>query len=98
MIVRSILVTALLVASTSLAWGQDKEDILATPVLRAKVTVEGDIVRVGDMVDNAGTAAQIAIYRSPVESFRIQSFFGPVETVSVGFRLNPYLSVFADKT
>jgi flagellar basal body P-ring formation protein FlgA len=65
MIVRSILVTALLFASTSFAWGQDKEDILATPVLRAQVSVEGDIVRVGDMVDNAGTAAQIAIYRSP---------------------------------
>ena len=65
MIVRSILVTALLVASTSLALGQDKEDTLATPVLRAQVTVEGDIVHVGDMVDNAGTAAQIAIYRSP---------------------------------
>src|ERR1700761_5977883 len=65
MIARSILVTALLVASTSLGWGQDKEDTLATPVLRAQVTVEGDIVHVGDMVDNAGTAAQIAIYRSP---------------------------------
>lgn len=65
MIVRSILAAALFVASTALAWGQDKEDILATPVLRAQVTVEGDIVHVGDMVDNAGTAAQIAIYRSP---------------------------------
>ncbi|WP_298255242.1 flagellar basal body P-ring formation chaperone FlgA [Bradyrhizobium sp.] len=65
MMVRSILVAALLVAAPSLAWGQAKEDILAAPVLRAQVTVEGDIVHVGDMVDNAGTAAQIAIYRSP---------------------------------
>src|SRR6202020_1385637 len=41
------------------------EDVIATPVLRAQVTVEGDIVRVGDMIENAGTASQIAIYRSP---------------------------------
>ncbi|MDE2063916.1 MAG: flagellar basal body P-ring formation protein FlgA [Bradyrhizobium sp.] len=65
MIVRSILVTALLVAAPSLAWAQEKEDAIAAPVLRAQVNVEGDIVRVGDMVENAGMAAQIAIYRSP---------------------------------
>jgi flagellar basal body P-ring formation protein FlgA len=65
MIVRSILVTALLVAAPSAARAQDKEDTIAAPVLRAQVTVEGDVVRIGDMVDNAGTAAQIAIYRSP---------------------------------
>ena len=65
MIVRSILVTALLLAAPSVARAQDREDTIAAPVLRAKVTVEGDVVRIGDMVDNAGTAAQIAIYRSP---------------------------------
>jgi flagellar basal body P-ring formation protein FlgA len=65
MLVRSILVTALLAAATSAAYGQPKDDAIASPVLRAQVAVEGDIVRVGDMVENAGTAAQIAIYRSP---------------------------------
>jgi flagellar basal body P-ring formation protein FlgA len=65
MIVRSILVTALLLAAPSLARAQEKEDTIAAPVLRAQVSVEGDIVRVGDMVENAGMAAQIAIYRSP---------------------------------
>jgi len=35
------------------------------PVLRAQVTVESDIVRIGDVIENAGTAAQIAIYRAP---------------------------------
>jgi len=34
-------------------------------MLRANVTVTGDVVRIGDVVDNAGTAAQIAIYRAP---------------------------------
>ncbi|MGA8899992.1 MAG: flagellar basal body P-ring formation protein FlgA, partial [Bradyrhizobium sp.] len=65
MIVRSILVTALLLAAPSAAYAQDKDDAIASPVLRAQVTVESDVVRIGDMIDNAGTAAQIAIYRSP---------------------------------
>ncbi len=65
MLVRSILLVALLVAAPLAAYAQDKDDVIAAPVLRAQVTVEGDIVRIGDMVENAGTAAQIAIYRSP---------------------------------
>jgi flagella basal body P-ring formation protein FlgA len=65
MFVRSILVTALLLAAPAAARAQEKEDAVATPVLRGQVTVESDIVRIGDVVENAGTAAQIAIYRSP---------------------------------
>jgi flagellar basal body P-ring formation protein FlgA len=65
MMFRSVLVTALLVAAASAAMAEEKEDTIAVPVLRAQVTVESDIVRVGDMIENAGTAAQIAIYRSP---------------------------------
>jgi flagellar basal body P-ring formation protein FlgA len=64
MIVRSILVTALLLAPSA-ARAQAADDAIATPVLRAQVTVESDVVRIGDMIDNAGSAAQIAIYRSP---------------------------------
>src|SRR5579863_2887001 len=65
MMFRSLLVTALLVAASSAAIAEEKDDTIAAPVLRAQVTVEGDIVRVGDVIENAGTAAQIAIYRSP---------------------------------
>ena len=65
MFVRSMLVAALLVVAPSATLAQENEDVIATPVLRAQVTVESDIVRVGDMVENAGTASQIAIYRSP---------------------------------
>src|ERR1700722_2958380 len=65
MIVRSILVAALFLAAPSAALAQEKDDAIAAPVLRAQVTVESDIVRIGDMVENAGTAAQVAIYRSP---------------------------------
>src|SRR5579872_7098496 len=58
-----ILAVALLAAVASFA--QAGDDTIAAPVLRAQVTVESDVVRVGDMVENAGSAAQIAIYRSP---------------------------------
>ena len=34
-------------------------------MLRANVMVSGDLVRIGDVIDNAGSAAQIAIYRAP---------------------------------
>jgi flagella basal body P-ring formation protein FlgA len=33
--------------------------------LRANVTVSGDVVRIGDFVDNAGEMAQIAVFRAP---------------------------------
>lgn len=35
------------------------------PTLKPAVTVVGDIVRIGDLIENAGAAAQIAIFRSP---------------------------------
>src|SRR3984957_1477901 len=65
MFVRSMLAAALLVMAPSAALAQESEDTIAAPMLRAQVTVEGDVVRIGDMVENAGTASQIAIYRSP---------------------------------
>ena len=65
MFARSMLAAALLVAAPVAAFAQEKEDPIAAPVLRAQVTVESDIVRIGDVIDNAGTAAQIAIYRAP---------------------------------
>ena len=34
-------------------------------MLRANVQVSGDLVRIGDIIDNAGSAGQIAIYRAP---------------------------------
>src|SRR5258706_325007 len=41
------------------------DDVIATPVLRANVIVSGELVRIGDVIDNAGTSARIAIYRAP---------------------------------
>jgi flagella basal body P-ring formation protein FlgA len=65
MFARSLLVTALLALASSSAFAQEKEDTIAVPVLRAQVTVEREVVLIGDMVENAGTSAQIAIYRAP---------------------------------
>jgi flagella basal body P-ring formation protein FlgA len=61
----ALLATALLAATTAAALAQTRDDVLAAPVLRANVTVAGDLVRIGDVIDNAGTSAQIAIYRAP---------------------------------
>src|SRR5438309_237728 len=76
-----LLATALLTAATTFATaqgtgqgtgqgaaqgaGQDARDTIAAPVLRANVTVTSDLVRIGDVIDNAGPAAPIAIYRAP---------------------------------
>jgi flagella basal body P-ring formation protein FlgA len=37
----------------------------AMPTLKRAVTVSGDIVRIGDLLENAGTSADAAIFRSP---------------------------------
>ena len=37
----------------------------ARPMLRAAVTVTDDVVRIGDLVDNAGIVANIAVFRAP---------------------------------
>jgi flagellar basal body P-ring formation protein FlgA len=75
MIARALLLAAALTAASSaaaLAQAQDRfqdsfasRNVLAAPMLRASVQVSGDLVRIGDLIDNAGTAAQIAIYRAP---------------------------------
>src|SRR6266702_1563169 len=44
---------------------QAADDGIATPTLRASVTVTSDVVRVGDLIDNAGSTALIPVYRSP---------------------------------
>jgi len=56
-----VLIAALLAAGTASALAED----ILVPALRANVNVTGDVVRIGDVVDNAGNAAQIAIYRAP---------------------------------
>ena len=71
MIARALfLATTLIAASSAAAVAQTQEtfanrNVIAAPVLRANVQVSSDLVRIGDVIDNAGSAAQIAIYRAP---------------------------------
>ena len=76
MLLRSLLLAAAVIAAIpapALAGADDLPDFksdaaaatIALPVLRASVTVTSDVVRVGDVIDNAGTFGQIAIYRAP---------------------------------
>jgi len=65
-----LLATALIAASSATAVAQTRDSFasrnaIAVPVLRAEVQVSGDLVRIGDIIDNAGSAGQIAIYRAP---------------------------------
>src|ERR1700754_5005093 len=66
MIARALfLATALLANCATHALAQTRNEIIAAPALRANVQVSGDLVRIGDVIDNAGSAGQIAIYRAP---------------------------------
>ena len=66
MIARPLLLAAALIAALSAdAVAQTRDSVITAPVLRADVQVSGDLVRIGDVIDNAGSAAQIAIYRAP---------------------------------
>ena len=66
MTIRKVLAAvALLAAAATPALAQTRDEIIAAPALRASVIVTGDVVRIGDVIDNAGPAAQIAIYRAP---------------------------------
>ncbi len=60
-----LLATALLVAAPASALSQTSENAIAVPVLRANVTVDSELVRIGDLIDNAGSAGQVAVYRAP---------------------------------
>src|SRR5215831_13677029 len=60
---KTIATLAALLALAAPAFGAD--DGIAPPKLRASITVTSDVVRVGDLIDNAGAAALIAVYRSP---------------------------------
>ena len=74
MLLRPLLLAATLITAVpapALAGPADVPDwksdtaAIATPALRPSVTVTSDVVRIGDVIDNAGTFSQIAIYRAP---------------------------------
>lgn len=65
-ITRTLLAGAALIAlHLNALQAQTAQDKAVLPTLRAEVTVTSEIVRVGDIVENAGAAAPIAIFRAP---------------------------------
>ena len=70
LLVATALLGSCVVASTQTALAQSDNDVTASdvvagPVLRSNVNVSSDVVRIGRFVDNAGSFAQVAIYRAP---------------------------------
>lgn len=63
--IRYISLLALAAFATSAAAQNARIDMAEAPSLKAEVTVTGEFVRIGDLVDNAGPAADIAIFRAP---------------------------------
>jgi len=63
--IRALLAATFIAAAPLAAAAQSADTAPAVPVLRAHVAVTSDIVRIGDLIDNAGDAAAIAIYRAP---------------------------------
>jgi flagellar basal body P-ring formation protein FlgA len=63
----------------------------AKPALRANVTVTGDLVRIGDLVENAGAAADIAVFRAPDLGTR-----GAVPTEQVVEAIRPHQLIDVD--
>lgn len=55
----------MLTALAAPALAQTAQDTPARPVLRAEALITGGIVRVGDLIDNAGIIANVAIFRAP---------------------------------
>ncbi|HET7679628.1 MAG TPA: flagellar basal body P-ring formation chaperone FlgA [Xanthobacteraceae bacterium] len=63
-------ILAVLLALTAPAAAQTSAKVTgapgpASPLLKRSVTVTSEVVRIGDLIDNAGAAAQIAIFRAP---------------------------------
>ncbi len=59
------LIFASLVLLVALSAAAAAQTPAAAPVLKASVTVTGDIVTIGDLVENAGPVADVPIFRAP---------------------------------
>jgi flagella basal body P-ring formation protein FlgA len=60
-----IVTTALLLALGTSALAQQAATARQIPTLRSDVLASGEILRIGDFVDNAGAAASIPVFRAP---------------------------------
>jgi flagella basal body P-ring formation protein FlgA len=65
MIRTATLIAALVLAAPAAAEQPAGSDAPAGPALKREATVIGEIVRIGDLVENAGVVAQVPIFRAP---------------------------------
>ncbi len=56
-----VLITAAMLIATAIVNAQE----LQRPVLRAEATVTSGVVRIGDLVENAGIVSNVAVFRAP---------------------------------
>jgi flagella basal body P-ring formation protein FlgA len=63
----------------------------AVPALRANITVTGDVVTIGDLVENAGAATDVPIFRSPDLGTR-----GVVPTAKIVEAIRPHQLIDID--
>src|SRR5262245_57912340 len=59
------LMTRMLLAIAMVLFGASNAVAQTTPTLRGNVNVTGELVRVGDFIDNAGPLAQTPLFRAP---------------------------------
>src|SRR5262245_38913481 len=50
------------VLTTNVVAAAPQVPVVTRPTLKAEVTIIGDMVRIGDLVENAGEAAEVAIF------------------------------------
>ncbi|NJL07480.1 MAG: flagellar basal body P-ring formation protein FlgA [Methylacidiphilales bacterium] len=61
----ALLMAVLIPASVQVQAGASQLPPMQAPTLRSSVSVSGNIVRIGDLVENAGTVGNVAVFRSP---------------------------------
>jgi flagella basal body P-ring formation protein FlgA len=88
---RSILILALAFSCTTGVLAAPAGAQNAAPALRASITVNADLVRIGDLIENAGAAADVPIFRSPDLGTR-----GAVPTARVVEAIRPYQLIDID--
>ncbi|MGA8966936.1 MAG: flagellar basal body P-ring formation protein FlgA, partial [Pseudolabrys sp.] len=62
--IRSILVAFVTIAALGVS-AKSEESSSGRPALKSEAIVSGDIVRIGDLIENAGIVASVPIFRSP---------------------------------
>ena len=62
--IRSILVAFVAIAALGVS-AKSEESSSGRPTLKSEAIVSGDIVRIGDLIENAGIVASVPIFRSP---------------------------------